>query len=268
MFVGKQKLAALPLIPTIVSTPFLQWGLDFIGEIHPTSNNQHRWILTTTNYFTKWVEEIPVRNVIDSVVIKFIEENILSRFGCPTQIATDNARSFSNVKMIEFCHKYQILLRHSTPYHPQGLLQRDLLEISFQLVYGKDVIFPTNLAFPILKLLQDSTNEPNDFSRRINQIIELNENRDEVQYKLKKYQNKIKSLFDRRARERDFKQGDIVLRWDSRREDKRKHRKFDRLWFGPLAIAEVKGNNTFMLQNLEGPYSTYPVNGRKLYIQY
>lgn len=82
MFAGKQKLAALPLIPAIVSTPFLQWGIDFIGEIHPTSSNQHRWILTAIYYFTKCVEAILVRNAIDSVVIKFIEENILYRFGC------------------------------------------------------------------------------------------------------------------------------------------------------------------------------------------
>ncbi|MCY6525035.1 hypothetical protein, partial [Actinobacillus pleuropneumoniae] len=79
MFAGKQRLATLPL----VQTPFLQWGLDFIGEIHPASSNQHRWILTATYYFTKWVEAIPVRNTTDTIVIKFIEENILSRFGCP-----------------------------------------------------------------------------------------------------------------------------------------------------------------------------------------
>jgi len=80
----------------------------------------------------------------------------------------------------------------------------------------------------------------------------------------------MKSLFDRRARGRDFKEGDLVLIWDSRREDKGKHGKFDNLWFGPLAILEVKGNNTFLLQNLEGQYSTYPANGRflKHYIQY
>jgi len=36
------------------------------------------------------------------------------------------------------------------------------------------------LAFPVLKFLQDSIDEPDDFSRRINQIIELNENKDEV----------------------------------------------------------------------------------------
>jgi len=48
------------------------------------------------------VEAILVRNATDVVVIKFIEENILSRFGCPTQIVTDNATTFSSVKMIEF----------------------------------------------------------------------------------------------------------------------------------------------------------------------
>eukprot|EP00253_Pinus_taeda_P001701 PITA_01701 len=247
MFVGKQKLAALPLVPSIVSEPFSQWGLDFVGEIHPTSSNQRRWILTATNYFTKCVETIPVKNATDSVVIKFIEENILSRFGFPTQIVTDNATTFSSVKMIEFCHKYQILLHHSTPYYPQG---NGLAESSNK------------------SLVKDSTDEPDDFSRRINQIIELNENRD-VQYKLNKYQNKMKTLFDRRARERAFEEGDLVLRWDARREEKGKHGKFDNLWFGPLEIAEVKGNNTFVPRKLEGLYSTYPVNGRflKHYIQ-
>jgi len=95
-------------------------GLDFVEEIHPTSSNQHRWILTATNYFTKWVEEIPIRNTTDSIVIKFIEEDILSRFGFPTQVVTDNAVAFTSVKMIEFCKKYHIMLHHSTPNFPQG----------------------------------------------------------------------------------------------------------------------------------------------------
>ena len=81
MFTGKQKLVALPLVPSIVSQPFLQWGLDFVGEIHPTSSNQHRWILIATDYFTKWVEAFPVRNATNLVVIKLIEGNILSGFG-------------------------------------------------------------------------------------------------------------------------------------------------------------------------------------------
>jgi hypothetical protein len=74
---SKQKLPALPLIPVKTESPFQEWGLDFIREIHPHSSAQHKWILTATNYFTKWVEAIPTRNATDS------EENILSRFGYP-----------------------------------------------------------------------------------------------------------------------------------------------------------------------------------------
>lgn len=61
-----------------------------------------------------------MRNVIDVVVMKFIEENMMSIFGCPRQIVTNNFQSFSSIKMIEFCQKYQIALHHSTPYYPQG----------------------------------------------------------------------------------------------------------------------------------------------------
>jgi len=73
MFVGKQKIVALPQVPSIISAPSLQWGLDFVGDIHPTSSNQRRWILTAIDNFIKWVEAIPVRNATTSVVIKFIE---------------------------------------------------------------------------------------------------------------------------------------------------------------------------------------------------
>jgi hypothetical protein len=58
-FSGKQQLKSLPLKPVLASRPFQQWGLDFIGEIHPPSSGQHRWILTATDYFTKWIEAIP-----------------------------------------------------------------------------------------------------------------------------------------------------------------------------------------------------------------
>jgi hypothetical protein len=91
IFAGKQKLPTLPLVPVKTESPFQQWGLDFIGEINPHSSAQHKWILTATDYFTKWVEAIPTKRATDSVVIDFLENNILSRFGCPHKIVTDNA---------------------------------------------------------------------------------------------------------------------------------------------------------------------------------
>jgi transposase InsO family protein len=110
----------LPLVPVKVEAPFQQWGLDFIGEINPHSSAQHKWILTAIDYITKWVEAIPTKRAIDSMVIDFLEDNILSRFSCPRKIVTDNAQAFKSMAMISFCQKYNIVLGHSTTYYSQG----------------------------------------------------------------------------------------------------------------------------------------------------
>ena len=88
----------LPLKPVQVKAPFQQWGLDFIREISPSSLGQHKWILTATDYFTKWIEAIPTRRATDAVIIQFLEENILSRFGVPRKIITDNVVAFKSKK--------------------------------------------------------------------------------------------------------------------------------------------------------------------------
>jgi hypothetical protein len=64
----------------IVKNPFEQLVLDFIGEINPPSSGQHKWILTTTDYFKKWIEAIPMRNSTDKVIMNVLETNIFSRF--------------------------------------------------------------------------------------------------------------------------------------------------------------------------------------------
>jgi hypothetical protein len=61
-----------------------------------------------------------MRNAIDSVVISFLEENILSRFGCPQNIVIDNVQAFNSMAMIIFCQKYNIILGHSTSYYLRG----------------------------------------------------------------------------------------------------------------------------------------------------
>jgi len=50
----------------------------------------------------------------------------------------------------------------------------------YQLVYGIDVFFPTSLGVPVMKLLQEVQVEPNDIQRRINQMIQLQQSREEV----------------------------------------------------------------------------------------
>ena len=46
--------------------------LDFIGQINPPSSKGHRFVLVATDYFTKWTEAVPLKNMIRREVIKFI----------------------------------------------------------------------------------------------------------------------------------------------------------------------------------------------------
>jgi hypothetical protein len=50
-----RKMQPLPLKLISVKAPFMQWGIDFIGEINPPSSTHHKWTLTATEYFTKWI---------------------------------------------------------------------------------------------------------------------------------------------------------------------------------------------------------------------
>jgi hypothetical protein len=51
---GDVQLATVSLLHPIVKPwPFRGWGLDFIGEIHPSLSRGHRFMLLATDYFTK-----------------------------------------------------------------------------------------------------------------------------------------------------------------------------------------------------------------------
>jgi len=54
------------------------------------------------------------------VVVKFLEENNVSRYVCPLKITTDNAKAFSKTEMSEFCLDHGIFLFHSSNHYPQG----------------------------------------------------------------------------------------------------------------------------------------------------
>jgi len=61
-----------------------------------------------------------MKKATKQVVMKFLEENIITRFGVPTKITTNNAKAFGLMTLNEFCFKYEIVLSHSSNYYPQG----------------------------------------------------------------------------------------------------------------------------------------------------
>jgi transposase InsO family protein len=305
-FTGKPRPPAQPLKPIVVEAHFQQWGMDFIGEFKNNSSNGYRWILTATDYFTRWVESIPTKKesiptkkATEEAVMNFLEERIITRFGVPSKITTDNAKAFSSHTLAEFCFKYGIVLSHSSNYYPQGnrlaeSSNKNLMNIikkvvgenkrswdskikyalwtdrittktstgrtPFELVYVLEAKLPVNLQILILRFAQQYTTDGEAIQGRINELIELDESRRTALSQIARNQEKIKNTFDHNAKERDFAKGDLVLLWDKRREKPGMHKKLDGLWTGPYKIMSPAGTNSFNLGTVEGEALKLTVN--------
>ena len=231
----------------------------------------------------------------------FLEDRIITRFGVPARLTTDNAKEFSSTEFSPFCFKYGITLSHSSNYYPQGNGQsessnKNMMTIvkkiigdnkkswdskikfalwvdritkksatgksPFELVYGLDVTLPVHLKLPVYQLLQAFSTNQNAVQNRLDQLIELDENRRKAFHHSLKSQNKVKRTFDKSSRQRDFQVGDTVLLWDKRREKPGKHGTFDSLWTGPYLIHSIAGTNSFNLSHLDGERLPLPINGQ------
>lgn len=106
------------LQPIVIPWPFCQWGLDLIGKIHPSSSNGHKFIITAIEYFTKWIEAMPLLQVTRKQIATFILNYIICRYGIPGSIITDNGHPFKNQDVRELCDRFHISHRFSTLYYP------------------------------------------------------------------------------------------------------------------------------------------------------
>jgi hypothetical protein len=89
-----------------------------IRPINPRSSKGHMYILTSTDYFTKWPEVVALKKVDYEELVKFLKDNILSRFGVPDKFITDNGSIFIGSKFIEFYGEYGIIMGKSSNYYP------------------------------------------------------------------------------------------------------------------------------------------------------
>jgi hypothetical protein len=64
-----QRVPASALNPITKPWPFRGWGVDLIGQINPLSSKGHKFVLLATDYFTKWVEAIPLKKVTSEKMV-------------------------------------------------------------------------------------------------------------------------------------------------------------------------------------------------------
>ena len=99
--------------------PFAQWGLDIVGPFPKIIGNK-KYLLVGIDYFTKWVKTKPLANIRDVDVKKFIWKSIVTRFGVPNALISDNGLQFDSKAIKKYCSDLGIKNRYSTPAYPQG----------------------------------------------------------------------------------------------------------------------------------------------------
>ena len=78
-----------------------------------------RYIITMIEYLTRWVEERELKDCSETTVVHFIFDDIVTRFGCPNILMSDQGTHFINKNVEALTEEFAVHHQKSTPYHPQ-----------------------------------------------------------------------------------------------------------------------------------------------------
>uniref|UniRef100_A0A2N9I2Z5 Uncharacterized protein n=1 Tax=Fagus sylvatica TaxID=28930 RepID=A0A2N9I2Z5_FAGSY len=257
--------------------PFHTWGLDLIGPINPASGGCI-WILVATEYFTKWVEAIPLRKATGAAVANFIREHIITRFGIPYKLITDNGNGqaeATNRMLLRILSKMVFDYGNDWKAHLADVLwaYRSSPKTAtgftpFSLVYGTDTISPTELVVPSPRVMQGSELETDAnmcAEARMADLEGLDEARDLAKAKAQRNYQKMASVYSKALRVRIFAEGQMVLKAaEFVRRNLPPPSKFSPNWDGPYIIREAHGSGYYRLSKSDGTTLADPINGKWL----
>lgn len=108
----------------------------------------------------------------------------------------------------------------------------------FDLVYVIDaqVSLLVNLAASKLQTTIEDSFFQISLEKMIMYLTKLEDERNKMVDRIIEHQMRVKNIFDRNVRPRNFMPGDEVLLWDKRNEKKGSHKKIESLWKGPFRI--------------------------------
>ena len=96
----------------------------------PVSRKNHHYLLVVMDYFTKWVEAVPLQNQTAATVTQAIIK-ICSTFAIPSILHLDQGTIFDSHMLQQMLQAFGRQKSCTTAYHPQcgGMVNRSLLQM-------------------------------------------------------------------------------------------------------------------------------------------
>ena len=98
---------------------------DLVGPLHVTPRGS-KYILTITDYFTKWIEIYAVPDQTAVICAQIMLNDVVCRFGCPLAIHSDQGRNFESEIFQELYKTLEIRKTRTSPRNPKcnGQIER------------------------------------------------------------------------------------------------------------------------------------------------
>ncbi|KAL0321873.1 UNVERIFIED_CONTAM: hypothetical protein Scaly_2483700 [Sesamum calycinum] len=148
------------------------------------SSGGHLYILAATDYFSKWAEAVPLKEVKKENVADFIRTHIIYRYG---KVVAKSKRDWHE-RIGEALWAYRTTVRTPTQATP------------YALVYGVEAVLPLEQQIPSLRIaIQEGLTEEENARIRLEELEALDEKRLEAQQRLECYQARLSRAFIKRC---------------------------------------------------------------------
>ena len=268
----KRNLAPLRPLP-MVTYVWERVAMDIVGPLECTRSG-NRYILAISEYATKYIETIGIKDQTALTVAEAFTNRIILRYGCPSQILTDQGPCFQSDLMKELCRILDIKQLRSSPYHApcNGAVENinktlgdmlapyvfedptlwdeylpfvtfayntsvhaSLKETPFYLLFGHDAMQPDLIEGQ--ERYRDAIHPTDIFLNRWFKAKKA------ARIALGKAQLTQKEYYDRNVQEEDISEGNLVLLRDHRAGTG----KFEPRWLGPFKVIKVLSNENYLI---------------------